>query len=357
MKINSIELRNFRSYPSQTFSFDPVGNLLIGANGSGKTNLLEAIAYTSIGKSIRYHKDEELMAYGQDFFAVEASYVQDSGNSFKVQLSYASGGKILKLDGVISRQLSALLGMVKVVYSAPEDIQLVNGSPRLRRQYFDMAISQLFPDYLSALRQYLHSVDQRNALLKQDYTPAQKSVWDQRFAQSLCEVYAYRKRYLELLNEAIQVHSAQLSDSFWELRAEYRPLLKDALNVDIEKVLSSLEEIKTRENMWQRTLLGAHLDDYSFRFGEHSLRAFGSGGQKRMAVIMLKLVQATLIHEHTQIHPIMLFDDIFAELDICHSQRIRALCSERFQSIIASPKADIQEIFHDFKVIPMGACT
>ncbi|MCD8481009.1 MAG: AAA family ATPase [Candidatus Cloacimonetes bacterium] len=117
MKINSIELRNFRSYQKQKFSFDPLGNLLIGANGCGKTNLLEAIAYTSIGKSIRYHKDDELMAYGGDFFAVEATYTLDNGNTMAVQLSYESGRKSLKLDGVLNRQLSSLVSMVKVILS------------------------------------------------------------------------------------------------------------------------------------------------------------------------------------------------------------------------------------------------
>lgn len=354
MKINSIELRNFRSYQNREFSFEARGNLIIGANGSGKTNLLEAIAYSSIGKSIRYHKDEELMAYAQDFFAVEAAYTQDTGNDFSVQLSFSGSRKNLKLDGVLSRQLSSLVSMVKVVYSAPEDIQLVNGSPRLRRQYFDIAISQLFPEYLSVLRSYLHIVDQRNALLKQDFTSAQKSGWDHRFAIALCEVYAFRKRYLQLLNNAIGESYANISDSFLELKVEYRPLLKDAFAMDAEQVLAAIEELRQREKTWQRTLLGSHLDDYSFRFGEHSLRAFGSGGQKRMAVIILKLVQAAMICEHTRIHPILLFDDIFAELDQTHSQRIAELCSNRFQSIIASPKADIQEIFQAYQTIYLG---
>lgn len=332
-----------------------MGNLLIGANGCGKTNLLEAIAYTSIGKSIRYHKDDELMAYGGDFFAVEATYTLDNGNTMAVQLSYESGRKSLKLDGVLNRQLSSLVSMVKVIYLAPDDVQLVNGSPRLRRQYFDMAISQLFPEYLVTLRQYLHVVDQRNALLKQDFSSAQKAVWDQRFAEKLCEVYAFRKRYLEILNTAFRESYANISESFLGLRVEYRSLLKDAFEANVERVMANLDEIKAREKTWQRTLVGSHLDDYSFRFGEHSLRAFASGGQKRMAVIILKLVQAALVQELTNIHPVMLFDDIFAELDTEHSHRIRELCGKRFQSIIASPKADIRDIFIDYPVISPGA--
>jgi len=354
LKIKSIELRNFRSYQGRKFSFDPVGNLLIGPNGSGKTNLLEAIAYTSIGKSIRFHKDEELMAYGGDFFALDSIYERDNGMDISVQLSFGASRKNLKLDGELSRQLSALVSVVKVIYSAPEDIQLINGSPRIRRQYFDMAISQIFPDYLVCLRSYLHVLEQRNALLKQKYDSAQKQVWDHKFALALREVYGYRKRYLALLNQAFSSSYADISDTFLPLSVAYNAVLKDAFNADVDRVMQSLNELKSREQIWQRTLLGSHLDDYSFRFGEHNLRSFASGGQKRMVVIILKLVQAELIREHTGIYPVMLFDDIFAELDIRHSRRIRDLCNSRFQSIIASPKDDVKQIFKDYPSIDFG---
>jgi len=357
LKINSIELRNFRSYQKRAFSFDPSGNLLIGPNGSGKTNLLEAIAYTSIGKSIRYHKDEELLAKGEDFFALEAEYAQDSGNALRVQLSFDGSRKSLKLDTVLNRQLSSLLGIVKVIYSAPDDIQLINGSPRNRRQYFDMAVSQLFPEYLGTLRAYLHVVEQRNALLKQSFNDAQISSWDQRFALTLVDVYVYRKRYLDLLNRAFRESYANISDTYLDLAVEYRAVLKDGLDTGVERILQNLTELRSREKTWQRCLTGAHLDDYSFRFGEHGMRAFGSGGQKRIAVIILKLVQARLIEEHTHIHPVMLFDDIFAELDHQHSMRIKELCNDRFQSIIAGPKDDLKQIFHGYPEIRLGVET
>ena len=351
MKIQEIQLRNFRSYPQRSFRFAPQGNLIIGSNGSGKTNLLEAIAYTSLGKSIRYHKDDELVHFGADFFALSADYQMDSQQALNVQLSWQDTRKNLKINGLLSRQLSALLGQVKVIYFAPEDNQLVNGSPRVRRQYFDLAISQLYPEYITELREYLHLVDQRNSLLKSNFEAAEKAAWDQKFCIAACEIYRYRRRYIEQINSVLASAYASISESFPQLELSYKGLHKGIEELPPEALKQLIDEALAREKIWQRTLIGPHLDDYSFRFKGSSLRVYASGGQKRIAVIVLKLAQATLVEEHSGICPIMLFDDIFAELDARHSQKISELCGTRFQSIIASPNPEIRSIFTDYPII------
>lgn len=323
----------------------------MGANGAGKTNLLEAIAYSSLGKSIRFHKDEELVRSGEDYFALAAHYKGENSPALKVQLSFWEGRKSLKLDNMLSKQLSQLIHLVKVIYSAPDDVQLLNGSPRLRRQYFDLAISQLYPDYLMALKEYLHVVEQRNALLKQSFSSEQKAGWDRNFIGTLLEVYRYRNKYLAQINGAFEASYRDISERFPGLYLEYKALVKDSELADEAALEKLLQELQPREKQWQRSLMGAHLDDYGFRFAGYSLRAYGSGGQKRIAVIVLKLAQAALIEKITKIKPIMLFDDIFAELDSLHSQRIANLLGNGFQSIIASPKPEIREIFPQLKPI------
>lgn len=323
----------------------------MGSNGAGKTNLLEAIAYSSLGKSIRFHKDEELVYSGQEYFALAAHYKGENSPTLKVQLAFMEGRKSLKLDNMLSKQLSQLIHLVKVIYSAPDDVQLLNGSPRLRRQYFDLAISQLFPDYLMALKDYLHVVDQRNALLKQSFSLEQKAGWDRNFIYKMLEVYRYRNKYLSLINTSFEKSYQNISERFPGLKIEYKAMVRDTELADETELQRLLSELQNREKQWQRSLIGPHLDDYSFRFAEHSLRAFGSGGQKRIAVIVLKLAQAALVEEVTHIKPIMLFDDIFAELDSLHSQKIAALLGRGFQSIIASPKPEIKEIFPQLKPI------
>jgi len=351
LKLNSIELRNFRSYKKRHFDFDSRGNVILGANGSGKTNLLEAIAYTSIGKSIRYHSDLDLITKDQEFFAIDASYETDLHSILKIQLSYSPNRKLLKLNDQVSRQLSSLVSAVKVIYCAPDDIQLINGSPRIRRQYFDLAISQINPEYLSVLREYLHIVDQRNKLLKTEYIAAEKQSWDLRFAQALCELYPYRKKYLALLNTEYAVALKALAERTQDIAISYQPVLKDAFDLDQAALLDKIQNIEAKERYWQRCLIGAHLDDYSFCFKEESMRSYASQGQKRIAVIVLKLIQAKLIKDHTRIKPILLFDDVFAELDFSHSKSIYKLCSDSTQIFIASPKEDICQIWDQMPII------
>lgn len=351
MYLQHITLQNFRNYIRQEFDLQPRGNLIIGPNGCGKTNLLEAIAYCGTGKSIRFHRDEELMHYAADQFGIRAGFMLDMGMSYDFLINYAQGRKLLKLDQQPVRQLSKLYHAIKVIYCAPEDLHLIGGSPRFRRQYFDLAISQLFPEYITILRQYLHVVNQRNVMLKGEFCLAEKSAWDNRFVEGMVAVHSYRQRYLELINQCFGERYSLISDKARDIRVEYQPIYRDVYSRKEDEIMAFVSQLQKREIRMQRTLIGPHLDDYEFFHENRGLRVFGSQGQKRIVVIVLKLIQARLIEEITRIKPILLFDDIFAELDIRHSQRIRELTESRYQVFIASPKADIAGIWDDLTTL------
>lgn len=331
-----------------------MGSLIIGPNGSGKTNLLEAIAYCGFGKSIRFHHDEQLLHFDSSSFCLQGLFHLDIGLSLSLNFSYRHKKKQLRMDNNPVKQLSTLFNSVKIIYCAPDDLILINGSPRWRRQYFDLAISQLFPDYITILRAYLHIVEQRNALLKKTYDLTEKNIWDTRFIEAYLEVLAYRKKYLALLNQKWNAPAYNPQDST-EIKYlySYKAEPQDYSHTYLAALIHKLEP---REKHYQRSLIGAHVDDYVFDMGDRNLRFFGSQGQKRSRVINLKLIQAHLIEEVTGIKPILLFDDIFAELDLTRASEIRDAVDKRYQILIASPRRDITQIWKNFPVQTLGEC-
>ena len=353
MRLLSLALENFRNYRSQRFEFNAAGNLIVGANGSGKTNLLEAIAYCGIGKSIRFHSDSELLHFDSCSFSLNARFLQDTGLERNIVILHESGRKLLRIDAQPIRNLSSLMESIKIIYCAPEDLNIIAGSPRSRRQYFDLAIGQLFPEYLTLLHEYLHILEQRNQLLKSQIRPPDKRSWDDRFANSIIQVLSYRAKYLRLLNESLSGKYAFVSDRISGINLSYHQSIRDLSfdQLDTDIIRDHLRVLESREMLLQRSLFGPHLDDYEFWLGDVSQKTYSSQGQKRISVNIVKLIQAKLIEEVTGIRPVMLFDDIFAELDHEHTQIIRDLIGSDYQVYITTPKPELTDIWSELQPI------
>ncbi len=354
MILKQLDLANFRNYQLASFRLRPEGNLVIAPNGRGKTNLLESIAYCGLGKSVRFHRDEELLRDNAGFFRVWGEFADESGLDLQVQISWQEGRKLLRINENPVRQLSRIYESVKVIYAAPEDMNLVGGYPRFRRQYFDLAISQIHPPYISILREYFHVTDQRNSLLKHPYAKEEKRSWDLRFCTLLLEVLEHRRRYLDLVNDAFGTSFPAVSEQVRNIRVAYLPHHNEAYPATLEGMMKLLASLEARENRYQRSLAGAHIDDYEFRLDGHNLKTFGSQGQKRITVIILKLIQATLIQNLTGIRPILLFDDVFAELDRDHAHKIAEYVDYRYQVFIASPREDLAADWPGLQRLELG---
>ncbi len=355
MILKQLALRDFRNYQSASFELQAPGNLIIAPNGRGKTNLLEAIAYCGLGRSVRFHQDCDLPRETTPGFQLRGDFGEDGGGELSIQISWQEGKKLLKINGLPERQLSRIYECVKVIYLAPEDVHLVGGNTKARRrQYFDLAIAQLYPRYIGLLREYLHVVQQRNILLKQSWLPAEKRGWDKRFAELMLEVLSYRSRYLELLNQTFGGQYPQISEQVRDIRIEYVCQVPGAYPADADGILRLLAEWSDREKRYQRSLLGPHLDDYCFRMAGHELRTFGSQGQKRITVVILKLIQAALIEQLTKIKPVLLFDDVLAELDALHTGRVREYVDQRYQIFIASPRESVASAWPGLTRLGLG---
>ena len=193
-------------------------------------------------------------------------------------------------------------------------------------------------------------VQQRNAMLKRNYSSKELSSWNLAFATSLAEVWKYRNRYLQQINSALKEAFKDIFPESADITIGYLSSLKLPLESPVEDIIKQLAALEEREKMLQRSIVGAHLDDYEFKLQEHRMRIYASQGQKRIAVIILKLLQAHLIEKITSIKPILLFDDIFAELDTYNSQQIRNCINNHYQVFISSPKEDIRNIWQDYPI-------
>lgn len=354
MKLKRIHLKQFRNYSDKIFNCSDQGAIVFGPNGCGKTNLFEAIAYCSLGKSVRYQSDEQLLQFDTRNFSITADFELKHGNC-SILTEYIYGKKKISINSVPIRQLSQIYEYVKVIYCSPEDIFLVNGSPRKRRMYFDMAIAQLNPTYIVQLRQYLHIVEQRNILLKDTSNLKQKKHWDELFIQSAIPVIGLRLEYISRLNSKIKKTYQGTLEEADILDIKYLPTINTLADDSvITKYRDELTRLESKEWQYQRTLIGPHLDDYDILFEQRLIKDIGSQGQKRTVTLLMKIAQLELINDEIGEYPILLLDDIFAELDKNHTQLFMQILKNHEQVFIASPNDITAQFWSDLPVIDLS---
>jgi DNA replication and repair protein RecF len=351
LKLKRISLTRFRNYTNSEFIFSESGALLLGPNGCGKTNLFEAIAYNSYGKSFRYHSDQNLLQFDAKHFSIDAEFELGMVQCHIVS-EFAQGKKKITINRIPVRQLSQIYEYVKVIYCSPEDVYLVNGSPRKRRQYFDLAIAQLTPSYIPQLRHYNHIVEQRNTLLKDSANKKQKKQWDKLFQDAALPVIVSRLAYISKLNGKIQSTYKDTLIETETLHIDYLPTLnpvqEECRTVSYEEQLARLA---SKEWQYQRTLIGPHLDDYEIRLLGKPLRDIGSQGQKRTVTLLIKIAHLELIRDSIGEYPILLLDDIFAELDKDHTEHFMKILESHEQVFVASPNSRTSVYWNKLPVI------
>lgn len=345
MEIKYLRLNNYRNFAEQEFDFSAEGALIHGKNGIGKSNLLEAISYFAFGKSIQNLKDIDLINFSKAFFRIEGEF-SISNDSFQISAAADRKKKIIKLNEANISRVSELYQYLKVVYFSPEDINIVGGAPSFRRNFIDQAISQYSYSYIELMRSYNRVLKQRNALLKNEFDKSEKRSWDQHFVQLCTKIVTERQRYLQEFIPLLGKYYHTISGKMESLDISYKysfPFNGDDYQ---DELFAHLQESEEQEIHYERTLSGPHLDDITFQIDEHTARAFGSQGQKRSLSIAARLVQANLISKSTQEFPVLMFDDVLADLDKFRSKEIMTLLGDRHQIFIASPNASLYRDFN-----------
>lgn len=307
MRIERIELKNFRNYESLTLEPCAGVNVLVGDNAQGKTNTLEAAYLTCAGRSHRTRQDRELIRWGADFASVRVEAQRRDG-SHEVEVIIPAGARrIVKIAGQKAARSGELMGHVTGVIFSPEDLSLIKEGPAERRRFMDIAISQLRPAYYYALQRYLRALKQRGELLRAQ-TYAALDEFDAELARAGTEIMRHRKWYIEKMNQVSgEVHS-HISLSRENLSVEYRPGVGD-------DILDCLRNVRENDIRRQTTSVGVHRDDIAILIDGHEARLYGSQGQQRTAALSLRLSELTVMKNESSEWPLLMLDDVMSELD------------------------------------------
>ena len=357
LSFRELRLRQFRNFPELELSFPAAGVALIGENGSGKTNLLEAIYYLEIFRSFRGAPDEQLVRFEGEAFHLRGRF-QGSGSS-EVTAAYELRGhrKKVTINGVEPERLGDALGQVGAAIFSPADVAIVQGAPTERRRFLDIVLSLNRAGYLSALQRYRQVLQQRNAALRDARSAGSLHAWDDALVETGTAVMAARAEWVAASSDSYTRRYRAISGGVAGFVRYVCGVGRRADEVDAldrkrlaEHFRAELERLVQREQERRVTLAGPHRDELVFTMqgssGEVDLREFGSGGQVRTAAIALRMVEADTRRDKRGRDPLILLDDVFAELDRPRSLRILELleAEQPGQVILTAPKESDLEL-------------
>ena len=325
MRITGLRLRDFRGY-QQVLLTPPEGvTMLVGENGAGKTNLLEAVHLCCVGRSHRTAQDKEMIRKGQETAAVQLTVEKNDGrHEVGVRLfENARKRKVVFVNGKTASRLGELMGHATCVIFSPEDLSLVKEGPGTRRKFLDMLLSQQQKAYFYALQTYTNALKQRNALLKQGDL-RQLQAWDDQLALSAAPVVRLRRAACEQLHQKAQTHYRYIGGREEEIFSmAYRGPLADSANIG-EDMLKGLRETREEDIRRQTTSFGPHRDEIELSLSGELLKSFGSQGQMRTAALSMKLAAFDLLEAVQGEPPLLLLDDVLSELDPDRRRRLIA---------------------------------
>ena len=350
MRLKTLRLQNFRSYESLLLTPPEGVTVIVGENGAGKTNLLEAVHLCCLGRSHRTADDTDMIRNGEESAAVQLFVDRRDGtHDIGVRLYRTQRRKkLLHINGKDASRMGDLIGHATCVIFSPEDLSVVRDGPAVRRRYLDMLLSQLQRAYFYALQTYTAALRQRNALLKDialGGSRNQLQVWDEQLALAAAPLVRLRAQTVRALDASANRHYTFISGREEEsFRLSYRSTLPE--EEPEQAMLQQLSERRDEELRRATTVVGPHRDDLILTLSSRELSAYGSQGQARTAALAMKLAAFDLLSENQGEPPLLLLDDVLSELDPLRRRRLidrvktaQALltCTDRGDFIGAEP--------------------
>lgn len=341
MQLKELSLHQFKNHHHSEISFSKGINAFIGANGSGKTNILDAIHYLSMCKSYLNSIDKQNIEFNEKFFSISGIWEYDK-KSYTVNCSYKLGAKkTVKLNKKEYEKLADHIGRFPVVFISPYDGDLINEGSELRRRWIDGIISQVNSKYLSHLQSYQKVLNQRNALLKNMHEHRlfdleSIEIWDIQMSKLGNEIHKTRAEFLTSFIPVFKKFYNEIAIEEENVKIAYRSQLNES---DFSELL---KEYHKKDSFTQYSNVGTHKDDLLFTIKEHPIKKFGSQGQQKSFIIALRLAQFEWLKTMKETSPILLLDDIFDKLDHERVQKLVSLVTTKFfgQVIISDTDKD-----------------
>ena len=315
MYIKRVKLENFRNYENLDINFSKDFNLIYGNNAQGKTNILESIYISALGRSFQTNKDNELIKIGKESAKIEVDFVKkDREGSIKLEIN---NKKTFYINGIKQKKVSDIIGKINLVLFYPDNINIIKGGPAERRKFLDIMISQLKPNYLHLLNRYLKTLEQRNIYLKQikfdNKSKDMLEIWDERLAELSSQIYKYREEYIEKIQNKIEdIHNKITNCGENQEKIKILFISSGKNKDEFLKQLINNREIDIRRGF---TSTGIHRDDFEIYINDKNVDIYGSQGQQRTAILSLKLTELNIIYDEIGEEPILLLDDFMSELD------------------------------------------
>lgn len=320
MIIKNLSIKNFRNYEDLNIDFNCKKNIFIGNNAQGKTNILEAIYLLAITKSYRINIDKSLIK-DEKLFSKIKGIVEKDNEQILLDILINDKGKSVKKNNIVIKKISEYISNLMVIVFSPDDLEIVKGSPNIRRRFLNIEIGQINNKYLNALGEYNRLLKTRNEYLKnkkfEDIDFNYFEIINNQLSDKAAIIYQTRYQFLNKINP---ISNRIYMDIFksGELSLEYKPNI-DIDNFEIEKIkkiyLEKLNNNIKRDLLLKTTTYGPHRDDFVFLIDNKQIRDYGSQGQHRIAILCMKLAEIEIFKEVTKEYPILLLDDIFSELD------------------------------------------
>jgi DNA replication and repair protein RecF len=334
MIIRKLELTNFRSYPSLVVEFQNKMNVILGNNGAGKTNVVEAIHYLSLARSFRTTDDKALITKGQSFAKIIA-FIEEDTLTREVEINLTPVGKKIMINRKQIQKLSQLSTIMNVIVFEPKDVMIFDDTPKVRRKFLDISLTKHSAHYFDDLTRYEHLLKERNDLLKSlNIDKTHLSILTKQLVEASYPLVEARTKYLEMINQVIGKIVTTIKGEAFKLQLKYAPFIEVKKNFN-EEALKLFEQNLESDLKRKVTQIGVHREDFVIIYEERAIASFGSQGENRLAALALKLSPYFLI-EDKDLRPVIVLDDVLSELDHETQHRLLQFLEKMQQVFVTS---------------------